>query len=42
MKKLTTKNNKILFLFSRNMVDDIPRIKAKEIPSEILYGAIEL
>ena len=24
------------------MVDDIPRIKAKETPSEILYGAIEL
>ena len=42
MSKKTVKDNKILFLFSRNMLDQIPRIEKKEVPSEVLYGAMEL
>lgn len=42
MNKTTIKDNKVLYLFSRNVLGDIPRIEIKEIPSEILYGVMEL
>ena len=42
MKELTKKNNMILFLFSRKVTGEISRIEAGEIPSEILYGYMEL
>lgn len=38
----TIKDKKLLFLFSRKVNDEFPRIKNKEIPSEILYGVTEL
>ena len=38
----TIKNKHILFLFPRRALDQLPKAMNKEIPSETLYGVIEL
>lgn len=42
MNASTAKNKKLLFLFPHKVLDQLPGIMNKEIPSERLYGAIEL
>lgn len=38
----TIKNKKILFLFPHRVLDQLPKVMNKEIPSERLYGVTEL
>lgn len=40
--KKSEKNKKLLFLFSRQALPQVKRIRDKEIPSETLYGAVDL